>query len=161
MEGEPTKCPYLEICECPGSKDWEPIKGFIREEEGVLCLDFNKTIPFSDIPQLRTPGGRHEQDAVAAADKLDRAIKKYNKSIKRREAQRRYEESEKGKATIQRQRESEKFRLAQQKYYLSRKGQEAHKRRGVVVGDFRKAEKWLRGHPGSTYEDYLKEEYSE
>lgn len=161
MEGEPTKCPYLEICECPGGKDWEPVKGFIREEEGVLCLDFNKTIAFSDIPQLRTPGGRHVADAVAAADKIDRAVRKYNKSPKRREAQRRFEETEGGKAVTGKYQESEKFRLAQQKYYHSQKGKEAHKRRGVVVGDFRKAEKWLREHPGGTYEDYLKEQDNE
>lgn len=158
MEGEPTKCPYQAICKCPGGEDWEPVKGFIREEEGVHCLDWNKSIPFSDIPQLRTPGGRHISDAVEAADKLDKAIRKYNRSIKRRNAQRRYEESDKGKATTQRQRGSEKFKLSQQKYYHSEKGQVAHKKRREVVRDFRAAERWLKDHPGMTYEDYLKEE---
>lgn len=161
MEGEPTKCPYLEICKCPGGKDWEPIKGFIREKEGVLCLDWGKTIPFSDIPQLRTPGGRHISDAVVAADKIDAAIRKYNKSIKRRNAQRRFEGTEGGKATIEKYQDSEKFKLSQQKYYHSKKGQKAHKKRRAVVKDFRDAEKWLKEHPGSSYKDYLKEQQND
>jgi len=162
---EPTRCPYREICKCPGydkdEGDWEPVEGFIRTKEGVLCLDWDIVIPLGDIPRVKIPEGRHITDAIEAADKIDAATRKYNKSPKRREAQRKYEAKKKGQAAIEKYQDSEKFKLGLQKYYFSSKGQEAHQRRGVVLKDYRKAAKWLADNPGKTYEDFLKGQASE
>lgn len=155
-------CPYLEICksDCPGFHPdrgpWVPVKGFIRKEEGVLCLDWNVLVPFSSFDELRTPEGRHIADAVEAADKIDQSRRRWGRSPKRKEAQRKYLGSDKGKATTERFQSSEKFRLAQQKYYHSRKGQEAHKKNRQRVQSFREAERWLKSHPGKTFEDFFR-----
>ena len=156
MQGEPIECPYKEVCKCPGGEAWLPIKGCILAENGVHCLDWDVTILLENIPSIRTPEGRSRR-TIEAADKLDQAAKKYNKSTKRREAQKRYEGKDKGRITREKHQDSEKFRLSQQKYYYSDKGQEAHERRNEILRDFRQVEKWLREHPGKTYEDYIKE----
>jgi len=154
-----TQCPYKSICECPGydkdEGDWIPIDGFIRKEEGVLCLDWNILIPFEDIPRIRIPEGRHIADSATAADKIDEARRRWNRSEKRKEAQRRYMDSGKGKLIWKKFTETEKFKLALQKYHLSEKGQAALQRRADKVKDFRLAASWLEEHPGMTYEDYL------
>ena len=161
---EMSKCPYLEICksDCPGfhpdEEPWIPIKGFIRKEEGVLCLDWNRLVPFSSFDELRTPEGRHVADAIEAADKIDQSRRRWSKSPGRRKAQRRYEDSDKGKVTAKKHQESEKFKLSAQKYYYSPKGQAAHKKRRDIVKELREAEKWLEAHPGGTFEGYLKEQ---
>jgi len=162
LEGEPTKCPYRAICQqCPGNElgrgEWKPLLGFKRVSEGILCLDWNKVIPLEESPLFREPEGRHLADAVVAADRLDAATRRYNKSPKRKKAQKKYGETDKGKVTAEKYQDTEKFHLALQKYYLSKKGQQAYQKRGTIVKDFRKATKWLKGHPGMTYEDYLKE----
>ena len=157
MQGEPTGCPYREICECLGGEEYEPIKGCILGEGGVVCLDWDIVIPLEDIPRVRIPEGRHITDAVESADKIDQAQKKYNRSPKRRAAQRRYEGKEKGQEALGKYQDTEKFRLAQQKYYYTDKGQEAHQRRRGTLKDFRRIQRWLQEHPGKTYEDYTRE----
>lgn len=161
MQEELTECPYREVCEeCPGdddNKEWVPLLGFRKTEEGILCLDWNKVIPTEDASQVKTSEARHIVDAVIAADKLDEARRRWSRTVKRKEAQKRYEEKDKGQATIKRYQDSEKFKLSLQKYYFSKKGQEAHQKRERLVKDFRKVAKWLKNNPGKTYEDYLEE----
>lgn len=159
MIGEPTRCPYRSVCQCPGDKlgkgEWIPSLGFKRVEEGILCLDWDIVIPLEESPLFREPEGRHIVDAATAADSLDASTRKYNKSPKRREAQRRFRLTARGQAVVDKYQDSEKFKLSQQKYYLSDKGQKAHLRRREQLKDFRKVAKWLEEHPGKTYEDYL------
>ena len=162
--GEPSKCPYLEICksDCPGlhpdKESWTPVKGFIRKEDGVLCLDWNVLVPFSSFDELRTPEGRHIADSIEAADKIDRSRRKWSRSPKRKKAQRKYLDTDKGQATVDRFQNTEKFKLARQKYYHSEKGQKAHKKRRDTVKGFREAEKWLKEHPGKTFNDFFREQ---
>jgi len=161
MQVGSTKCPYKEVCECPGDESelgsYENRKGFIREEEGVLCLDWDIVIPFEEVSKLRVPEGRHLTDAVAAAGKMDEAVKRYNRSEKRQAAQKRYEDKPKAKASKRGYYQTEKFKLSVQKYYYSDKGQESHLKRRKLVSDFGKAASWLKDNPGKTYEDFLKE----
>lgn len=161
MREELIECPYREVCKgCPGdddNKEWKPLLGFKKTEEGILCLDWKIVISLEDASQLKTSEGKHIVDSVIAADKLDAARRRWSKTPKRKEAQRRYEEKEKGQATIKKYQQTEKFKLSVQKYYFSKKGQDAHLKRRKLVKDFRQAAKWLKEHPGKTYEDYLKE----
>lgn len=164
MDSEPTKCPYRTLCECPGDDpehgEWEPSLGFKRIPEGILCLDWDKVIPLEVMSQVKEaePEGRHLADAVAAADKIDEARRKWNKSPKRRAAQRRYKDTPSGLATRERFTGSEKFKLSAQKYYYSEKGQQAHEKRKNILTDFRAATVWLKDNPSKTFEDYLKEQ---
>ena len=159
MVEDPIKCPYRELCQCPGyekgEEDWIPIDGFILTKEGILCIDWNLLLPLEKIAFLRTTEGRHIADAITSADKLDAAMRKYNRSPKRRAAQIRYEQKDKGKETARKFRETEKFRLSQQKYYYSQKGQAAHIKRRGIVRDFREADKWLKDNPGMTFDDFM------
>ena len=163
MEAEPTKCPYRPLCQCPGDDpergEWEPSLGFKRVPEGIFCLDWDKVITLETMSKVKTaePEGRHIADATSAADKIDEARKKWNRSPKRRAAQRRYRDTTEGQATADKFSNSEKFKLSAQKYYYSSKGQEAHQKRRSIVSDFRAAAAWLKDNPGKTFEDYLKE----
>ena len=164
MDSEPTKCPYRTLCQCPGDDpergEWEPSLGFKRIPEGIFCLDWDKIIPLETMSQVKTaePEGRHLADAVEAANRIDEARRKWNRSPKRRVVQKRYKDTPGGQATLERYQDSEKFQLAAQKYYYSTKGQEAHQRRKGILQDFRAASEWLKENPGRTFEDYLKEQ---
>lgn len=165
---EPTSCPYRSICpHCPGDDldrgEWESSLGHKRVPEGILCLDWDVIIPHEVTPKLKDaePEGRHVADAVEAADKIDEAQKKYNRSSKFKSALRRYRDTPKGQAAQKRAAQSEKHKLAYQKYYFSDKGQKTHLSRRQLVKDFRTVARWLKANPGKTFEDYLKEQASE
>ena len=153
-----TRCPYRDVCECPGyDKDdgeWIPVEGFILQDDGILCLDWDIVLPRSKISKLNTPEGRHESDAAASADKLDNATKKYNKSENRKRAQERYAASPRGQAATQRFAQTEKAKLIVQKYQQTPKGQASLLARRGLVKDFRKVAKWLRDNPGKSPADY-------
>jgi len=156
---EVVKCPYSSSsnCICPsGDSEWIPLKGFKRVPEGILCLDWGVTIPLSEIKLTFEPEGRHTADAATSADKLDVAQRKYNKSPKKKERQREYEERTNREAWY-RYTQTEKYRLALLRYRLTKKGKAAYQKRQELVKNFRIAQRWLKEHPGKTYKDFLEE----
>jgi len=167
LSSEPTKCPYRTLCQCPGDDpergEWEPSLGFKRVPEGIFCLDWDKVITLEVMSQVKTveSEGKHLANAVEAADKIDEARRKWNRSPKRRSVQKRYENTPGGQAARKKFAVSEKFKLSAQKYYYSQKGKEAHQKRKTVIQDFRVATKWIADNPGKTFDDYLKEQKNE
>lgn len=157
MQGEPTKCPYSEVCKCPAGPDFKPIKGLWRQEDGIQCLDFDIFLPYSLAAKVPRTEGRHIADAVEAADKIDIARRRWSKNPKRRAAQKKYDKGPKGKVTKKKHSQTESFKLSYQKYYYSKKGQEAHMKDREKKKQFRVIQKWLKESPGKTIDDYFKE----
>jgi len=167
VQGEPTSCPYRSICShCPGDDlnqgEWESSLGHKRVTEGILCLDWDVVIPHEVTSTIRdaAPEGRHIVDAVTAADKVDEAQRKYNKSPKFKAALKRYRSTDKGQAANRRFAQSEKSKLVNQRYRFSEKGRSAHETRSKLVKDFRAVARWLKDNPGKTMDDYLKEKFN-
>ena len=164
---EGSRCPYRSICPqeyCPGDSlegEYFPTdSGFRLTEEGILCVYWDVLIPKDRLSTLRIPEGRHTA-GLDTADKIDATRRKYGRSFKRREAQRRYENTEGGKKTTEKHLKSEKAKLSRQKYYYTEKGQDAHSKSKLTKKLFRGAAKWLSEHPGKTLDDYLKETTNE
>jgi hypothetical protein len=147
------------ICkDCPGGEGYEPKKGTVNLEDGVLCLDFNRLIPYdlAFVPR-KLPGGRHVVDVIQSMEKLDNSRRKYQKSEKGKATQKKYQESERGQKSQEEYQNSPKFKLSRQKYLESQKGKQAIEKSKERKRDWRKAAKWLEDNPDKTLEDYFKE----
>ena len=158
MNLELTSCPYRELCPgCLGDEPdviWIPEKGFKQTLDGIICLDWNITISVETIQQLSISEGRHIS-GTDSADKLDAAWKKWNHSVKRLEAQKAYEKTNKGLKTRERHIKTERYALTQQKYHMSDKGQEQYENAKKRQALLRNAAKWLKIHPDKNFNNYL------
>ena len=155
------KCPYREVCaKCPGDTDgedpWIPIKGFKQELHGIFCIDWDKLIGLDDLVAIMQSEGRNTSDLTNDLDKFN-AWNSWRTSPERKEAQKAYEASDKGKATWLRYQNSPKFKMALQRYHYSEKGQKQYHARQERIRVVKDAEKWMEAHPGKTMEDFFKE----
>ena len=158
--GKAEPCPYRDICPkcCPGDdKDdgpWLPVDGFRLVEEGLLCIDWN--IILSQSKEL-LPEGTHLMGTLDGADRLE--LPKGPEDQARKTAQKKYEQSEKGRLTRARSNRSTGAQLSRQKYYYSEKGQAKFGEVRQTQSFYRKVAKWLKQpeNIGKTMEDYIKE----
>lgn len=90
-------------------------------------------------------------------DCSEKAKKKYFSSEKGKEALKKYSQTEKGKEARKKYCNSEKFKLAERKYYYSDKGKASFDKVAKKNSLFKEATEWLKDHPGSTFDDFLKE----
>lgn len=96
----------------------------------------------------------NDHDPKDSAGAIDQTQRRYEKSDKGRSSRRKYIKSPKGKQALTKYSDSEKKKLSQQKYLSSKKGKETYKQHLEELSELRKAQKWIRSHPGSTFPDY-------
>lgn len=148
----PQKCPYRKVCEfaCPGDEDgeelWVPMAGFMLQEDGVYCIDWEVLIPSEKaktvVVEMRDPN----------------TVNKSRES--QRAAQKKYFKTEKGRAARKRHAETGKPAIANQKYYYSTKGELGRLRRRAEEELFKAYKIWMKKpeNAGKSIDDFVAEQ---
>jgi hypothetical protein len=136
-------CPYRGLCDqaCPGDDDeeglWRPVDGFVLEEYGVHCEDWNWVIPMRRI--LKALGQKLQSEELTV-EKISSVL-----GEAKRQAQKRYADKPKGKAT-------------QQKYYNGDSNKQRLALERTAARVYKEYTAWviLSENSGKSMEDFLK-----